>query len=360
MSPVSRPPIPASTCDSSICCTATAHAHVRRRLLSRQDRHHHGERGRGGGYDTLARTLARFLTRHLPGNPIVLGAQHGGRRRACGRQRAVQRRSETDGTYIGLLQSQTPVRSRCSGARGALRRDQIQLARHAEASRPDLFVLWNAVPVDTLAQAEESDITVGAAGANSTPAFHARLLNDVFGLKLKIKTGYPALTDAFYGLERGEARRLHQRDPIRRCRRDQIRLAAAEEDQGAAAVRAGKARRSSRGVPFRARCAPRTKRSHPARRCVRAPLALGRPLVMPPGVPAERLAAMRKAVMETFADPGFISESARDCRSGRASRTMAKRCRKWSPAHLRGAAKRLGSGYARLHAARALTASRND
>jgi tripartite-type tricarboxylate transporter receptor subunit TctC len=42
-----------------------------------------------------------------------------------------------------------------------------------------------------------------------------------------------------------------------------------------------------------------------------APLALGRPLVMPPGVPADRLAAMRKGVMETFADPGFIAESAR-------------------------------------------------
>jgi len=42
-----------------------------------------------------------------------------------------------------------------------------------------------------------------------------------------------------------------------------------------------------------------------------APLALGRPLVMPPGVPADRLAAMRRAIMETFADPGFISESTR-------------------------------------------------
>ena len=28
--------------------------------------------GAGGGYDTLARTLARFLTKHLPGNPITL------------------------------------------------------------------------------------------------------------------------------------------------------------------------------------------------------------------------------------------------------------------------------------------------
>jgi AcrR family transcriptional regulator len=42
-----------------------------------------------------------------------------------------------------------------------------------------------------------------------------------------------------------------------------------------------------------------------------APLALGRPLVMPPGVPADRLAAMRKALADTFADPAFAAESKR-------------------------------------------------
>ena len=42
-----------------------------------------------------------------------------------------------------------------------------------------------------------------------------------------------------------------------------------------------------------------------------APLALGRPFAMPPGVPAERLAAMRKALADTFADPEFQAESKR-------------------------------------------------
>ena len=42
-----------------------------------------------------------------------------------------------------------------------------------------------------------------------------------------------------------------------------------------------------------------------------APLALGRPFSLPPGAPAERLAAMRKALAETFADPEFQAESKR-------------------------------------------------
>ncbi len=42
-----------------------------------------------------------------------------------------------------------------------------------------------------------------------------------------------------------------------------------------------------------------------------APLALGRPLVMPPDVPPDRVAAMRTALAETFADPEFLAEGAR-------------------------------------------------
>jgi len=52
-----------------------------------------------------------------------------------------------------------------------------------------------------------------------------------------------------------------------------------------------------------------------------APLALGRPLVMSPGVPRERLAAMRKALADTFADPEFIGESKRLGLADNAART---------------------------------------
>ena len=53
-----------------------------------------------------------------------------------------------------------------------------------------------------------------------------------------------------------------------------------------------------------------------------APLSIGRPLLMPPGVPAERVAALRQALAETFADPEFLAEgekiglSLNDPRSG--------------------------------------------
>jgi hypothetical protein len=40
-----------------------------------------------------------------------------------------------------------------------------------------------------------------------------------------------------------------------------------------------------------------------------APLALGRPYLLPPGVPADRAALLQKAMMDTFSDPEFLAEA---------------------------------------------------
>ena len=60
------------------------------------------------------------------------------------------------------------------------------------------------MPVNSLADLRTRETNVGAAGANSPSAFHARLLSDVFGLKLKVIVGYPGQTEAFFAMERGE------------------------------------------------------------------------------------------------------------------------------------------------------------
>jgi hypothetical protein len=43
-------------------------------------------------------------------------------------------------------------------------------------------------------------------------------------------------------------------------------------------------------------------------RAAAAPLGLGRPFAAPPGVPAERLVALRAAMMATFQDPAFRAD----------------------------------------------------
>ena len=85
----------------------------------------------GGGYDTLARTVARFLGKHVPGNPIVVVRNIAGAGGIVATN-FLYNNAEKDGSHIGLRAEQHAVRAAARHPRGALRPDQIQLARHAE------------------------------------------------------------------------------------------------------------------------------------------------------------------------------------------------------------------------------------
>ena len=95
--------------------------------------------GAGGGYDTLARTLARFLGKHVPGEPIVIvrNMAGGGGLAAAN---YIYSGVEKDGRQIGLLQSNLHAREaqpRDQAQLGILRmlRDRLQIfRRHGEVT----------------------------------------------------------------------------------------------------------------------------------------------------------------------------------------------------------------------------------
>src|SRR5690349_16682105 len=55
----------------------------------------------------------------------------------------------------------------------------------------------------------------------------------------------------------------------------------------------------------------KTPEARPMLQLLFTPLALGRPLAAPPGTPPERVAILRKAVMESLRDPAFLEEARR-------------------------------------------------
>src|SRR5215218_4563746 len=156
----------------------------------------------GGGYDTLARTVARFLGRHVPGNPAVVVKNMAGAGGITATN-FLYNIAEKDASQIGLLQNNAPFEP-LLGAKEA-RYDPSKFEWLGTPSvETGILVVWNAAPVSSLADITRGETTVGAAGVNSTPAFYARLINDVFGTKLKIIVGYPGQTEAFMAMERGE------------------------------------------------------------------------------------------------------------------------------------------------------------
>ena len=260
----------------------------------------------GGGYDTMARAIARFIPKHMPGNPNFIVRNMPG----AGGMTAMNylfNAAEKDGTVIGLVQNNTPMEP-LFGTKEA-RYESVKFNWLGTPSyEVSMVLLWHTVPVNSVEDLKSRETHVGASGANSTPAFYARLLNATLGTKMKLINGYPGQNDAFLAMERGE---LDGYPSVFYSALTSTRPNWLRDKLAKPIVQFGPQRlKELPDVPF----APDLLNNEDDKLLMQAafaPQALGRPLVMPPGVPAERLAAMRKALADTFADPEFLAEGER-------------------------------------------------
>jgi tripartite-type tricarboxylate transporter receptor subunit TctC len=259
----------------------------------------------GGGYDTLARTLARFLGRHIPGQPIVSIRNMAGAG-GIAAANALFAGAPKDGSQIGLIPNSVPFEPLMGNKQA-----RFDPARFEWLGSPSVetatLALWSGAPAHSLADITTRETTVGASTGNSTPAFYARLINDVFDTRLKVVTGYRGQTEALMAMEQREI------DGYADILMSALLVTRADwltEKKLRPILYYGPQKHPELG----ARHALDLVTNEDDRALIEtafAPLALGRPFAMPPGVPAERVAALRKALAEAFADPQFRAESER-------------------------------------------------
>jgi tripartite-type tricarboxylate transporter receptor subunit TctC len=257
-----------------------------------------------GGYDTLARAIARHLGAHIPGNPTVIVRNMPG----AGGLTATNylyAAAERDGSVIGLIQNNPPFEPLFGAA--AARFDPRQFNWLGTPSVETAMVLvWHTVPVFSVDDLRRRDTVMGASGANSTPAFYARLINATLGTRMKIIPGYPGQNDAFAAMERGE---LDGYPSVFYSALSSTRPRWLADGTARAVLQYGPARLAALGeVPF----APDLVDDAADRLLLQAafaPLSIGRPLLAPPDIDAGRVGALRHALAETFADPDFVAES---------------------------------------------------
>jgi tripartite-type tricarboxylate transporter receptor subunit TctC len=258
----------------------------------------------GGGYDTLARAIARYIGGHIPGNPSVVVQDMPG----AGGLVAMDylfRSAEHDGSVIALVENGPPLAPLFGVAQA--RYDATKFNWLGTPSvETAVTLLWHSVPVNSLADLKSRATTMGASGTNSTQAFYSRLIDTLLGTKMKAINGYKGLNDTFLAMERGEIDGspsvFYSAISSTRPRWLPDHLAKAILQYGPQPVK------ELAGVPF----VPDLVTARDdilLMHAAFAPLALGRPLVMPPAVPAERVAAMRQALADTFADPAFVADA---------------------------------------------------
>src|SRR5437660_5346033 len=156
----------------------------------------------GGGYDTLARALARYMGRHMPSNPAFVDLNMPGAGGMAGTD-FLYNNADKDGSVIGLVQNNTPFEP-LFGTKEA-RYDPVKFNwLGSPSSETAMVLIWHTVQVNSVADLKTHEVTVGVSGANSTPAFFTRLLNATLGTKMKPINGYPAQNDALLTMPRRE------------------------------------------------------------------------------------------------------------------------------------------------------------
>ncbi len=262
----------------------------------------------GGDYHQYSSLLARFLPKHIPGNPqIIINHMPGGGGIIAANFMA--NLAPRDGTVIGIV-SQGLILDQALGMSPQLKADLRQfnwIANVVDSNQ--LLVVWNTSQTRSIEDAKKRDTLIGTTGAGSASVQYPAFMNNVLGTRFKLVSGYVSGTEIDLAMERGEVegRGTNPYSGYMASRPTWI-----PTGKIIPLMQSGiKKEPGLPGVPLIVDqvVAPENK---PLLAMLGRASSFGRPLATTPGVPAERVAALRKAFEGTIADPEFQATAAKE------------------------------------------------
>ncbi len=259
--------------------------------------------GPGGGYDLWARTVGRHIGRHLPGNPTVIAQNMPG----AGSYTAASylfNIAPKDGTVLGIIARDAAL-GPLSGAAGA-RFDPTKLSWiGTPAKETNVCIAYHTAQVKTVQDLFDKQLIVGDTGPGTGTRSYPRVLSELLGMKFKLVGGFPASSDVFLAMERGEVEGICESlDSIKIRRPDWI----ATKQISILFQGGAEPNPELKGVPFVLDLA-RGGEQKQAIEFLYAGQGIGRPFVAPPDLPANRLKMLRDAFNATMKDADFIADA---------------------------------------------------
>ena len=258
--------------------------------------------GTGGGYDTYARLLARFIGEHVPGNPGVV-AQNMPGAGSRGAANWLYRVAPKDGTVVATLGQGTATDQ-------ALGQPGIQFDARRFNWLGNMVVVNNilfvsaATGVKTIEDAKKRPLSIGATGASSPSVLYPQVSNNLFGTKFKSVSGYPGGGDINLAVERGEVdgRGSDSWASIKATNPGWL-----ADKKVNILFQVGPRREADLpDVPLWSELAQNDEQRQ-ILDVLSGDVAVGRPILTAPDVPAERVGALRQAFDETMKDPKFLA-----------------------------------------------------
>jgi tripartite-type tricarboxylate transporter receptor subunit TctC len=255
----------------------------------------------GGGYDLYGRLIARYIGKHIPGNPVVIVKNMPG----AGHLRMTNwlyKVAPTDGTVLATAPQALAIEQ-------ALGSDGIQYdaAKFTWVGRAapvvEITYTWHTSATKTLADARTRETVMGGSGPTSPTVFYLKALNALAGTRFRIIQGFPGGAETELAMQRGEVEggskawasmKVDNAEWLREKKVNILLQYALEPADDLP------------GVPLAAELGADAA-SRAALKLFAMGNAMGRSIMATPGIPAERTAALQKAFMATMNDPELIA-----------------------------------------------------
>jgi tripartite-type tricarboxylate transporter receptor subunit TctC len=259
----------------------------------------------GGGYDLYARSIARYLGKHIPGNPtvVVKNMEGGGSLRLANWMARV---APKDGSVIATIGRGTgfdPILGQKGASFDGTKFTWIGSANN-EVS---VCVSWNATSgITKFEDLFTKEMTVGGTSMSADTDQFPRIVNAVLGTKMRIVSGYPGGNNVVLAMERGEVQG--------RCGWSWSSVISTHKvwlDEKKMTILAQFALHRHADLPDVPLVIDLAKTDEQKQifKLIFARQVMGRPYLAPPDVPADRAAALRKAFMDTMQDKDFLAEA---------------------------------------------------
>jgi tripartite-type tricarboxylate transporter receptor subunit TctC len=256
----------------------------------------------GGSNDTWGRILARHIGKHVPGRPNVVPKNQPG----AGSFLAVNQVFNVlpkDGTIIGIG-APTMALDEKLGSQGV----RFKTAELNWLGRVDSLInmvfMWKTSPVKTFADAQRIESTLSGTGAGSTVSIYPTVMNNVFGTKFKLVMGYRGSNEAMLAVERGEVEgHSTSWTALKVAHPDWIR----DKSVNLLVQFSIKRHAELPDLPTAVDLA-RNDEERQVLSAIMNAAEVGTAFFTTPGVPADRLAALRRAFDATMKDADFLAE----------------------------------------------------
>jgi tripartite-type tricarboxylate transporter receptor subunit TctC len=257
----------------------------------------------GGSASLYAQALARHMSRYLPGAPAFV-VQHMPGAGGLVVANTVANTAPRDGTAFAITSRTTAIEPLLGNRNAKFDGRQLNWLGTANVEYTTCFA-WHTAAVKTLQDAMSQELIVAGTGADATEVVWPKAANKLIGTRFKIVLGYPGSTEMLLALERGEVEgncglgwtflKLRKADWLKEHKINILFQWSLRKHPDLSQV------------PLLID-ATRTPDDRKVFEFLLAPQDMGRPFFAPPGVPAERMQALRDAFAQTLKDPQFLAD----------------------------------------------------